>query len=746
MERAGNTQQATLKVEGMHCAACVGRVEQALRKLPGVGDARVNLSTHEARVDFDSKKLSIDTIRKAISDAGFEPREAPKVFSQADDEAERRARVQQLRNKVLVAAIFATPVAVISMFDLWEHAAWRNPLLLVLTLPVFFYSGRHLFAGAWKALTKGTANMDTLIATGVIAAFVFSVAATFRPDWFALNGQHPHVYYEAAAVIIALTLVGRLLEENAAHKTSDAIRRLLNLQPRTARVVRDGAEMEIPVEQVQHGDVVTVRPGERIPVDGRVVKGRSFVDESMVTGEPMPVEKSDGSEVIGGTMNKSGSFEFEATKVGAETVLQQIVKLVQDAQASKAPIARLADIVCGYFVPAVISIALLAFAAWLIFGPEPRWSFASLIFVSVLVISCPCALGLATPTAIMVGTGRGAELGILIRSGEALEKAEKVNTVVLDKTGTLTQGKPGVTNIETALGYSEKSLLALAAAAEKGSEHPLGEAIVREAAQRGATVSEAQNFSALEGHGVEASVDGRVVLIGNAKLMTDRGVSLGEFTTKADAFSAQGKTSVFIAADGKMAGVIAIADSLRETSRHAVERLKSLGLDVIMLTGDSAKTANTIAEQAGITTVLAEVLPQHKAEAIAKLQSEGRVVAMVGDGINDAPALARANVGMAIGSGTDVAIEAADITLLRSDIDSVVAAILLSRRTMRTIKQNLFFSFAYNVVLIPLAAGAFYPVFGWLVNPMIASLAMVLSDVSVVGNSLRLRGFKYEAR
>jgi len=746
MELAGNKQQATLRVEGMHCAACVGRVEQALKKLPGVGDARVNLSTHEARVDFDDQKLNLETIRKAITDAGFEPRDAPAVSSPKDDEAERSARLAQIRSKVIVAAIFATPVAVISMLDLWEHTQWRNMLLLVLTLPVFFYSGRHLFAGALKALKKGNANMDTLIATGVIAAFVFSIVATIRPDWFALNGQHAHVYYEAAAVIIALTLVGRLLEENSAHKTSDAIRKLINLQPRTARVVRDGKEMEIPVEQVQRGDVVTVRPGERVPVDGRVMKGRSFVDESMVTGEPMPVEKIIGADVIGGTMNKSGSFEFEATKVGADTVLQQIVKLVQDAQSSKAPIARLADIVCGYFVPAVITIAFAAFAAWLVLGPEPRWAYASLIFVSVLVISCPCALGLATPTAIMVGTGRGAELGILIRSGEALEKAEKVDTVVLDKTGTLTQGKPGVTDIVAALGFSEKSLLALAAAVEKGSEHPLGEAIVREAAQRGISLSEARDFSALEGHGVEATLDGSKILIGNAKLMADRQIDFGELAAKTDAFSAQGKTSVYVAADGKPAGLIAIADSLRENSRAAVARLKALGLDVIMLTGDSAKTANAIAAQAGITTVLADVLPQHKAAAIEKLQAAGKIVAMVGDGINDAPALARANVGMAIGSGTDVAIEAADITLLRNDIDSVVAAILLSRRTMRTIKQNLMFSFGYNVVLIPLAAGAFFPFTGWLVNPMLASLAMVLSDVSVVGNSLRLRGFRSEAR
>ncbi|MGD0091812.1 MAG: copper-translocating P-type ATPase, partial [Planctomycetota bacterium] len=611
-------------------------------------------------------------------------------------------------------------------------------------LPVFCYSGRHIFAGALRGLSKGSANMDTLIALGVTAAFACSVAATIWPDLFIHTGHVDQIHYEAAAVIIALVLTGRLLEERARGKTSEAIHKLLGLQPRTAHIVREGAEKEIPIEQVAVGDIVVVRPGEKLPVDGVVTGGQSFVDESMITGEPMPVEKIPGREAIGATINTTGTFSFRATRIGKDTVLQQIVRLVQEAQGSKAPIARLADVVCAWFVPAVALIAVLALVLWLLLGPEPRLTFAMLAFVSVLIISCPCALGLATPTAIMVGTGRGAEHGILIKSGAALETAARVHTVVLDKTGTLTAGKPGLTDVVPAPGVAADTLLRLAASAEQGSEHPLGAAVVRHALEQHLALSQPSSFNAVAGHGVDATVAGHAVLLGNAKLLRERGIALGELESRAEALANESKTPVFVALDGQAAGLLAVADPLRENSRHAVQQLKALGLEVIMLTGDSARTAGAIARQAGIERFLAEVLPQHKAAEIVKLQQQGQTVAMVGDGINDAPALAQADVGMAIGSGTDVAIEAAGITILRQDVGGAVNAILLARRTMRTIKQNLFFSFAYNVVLIPVAAGALFPFFGWQMNPMLASLAMVLSDVSVVGNSLRLRSIRFE--
>jgi len=733
----------------MHCAACAARVENALRGLDGVSAAAVNLATHQATIRYDPAHVDAARLKSAIAAAGYQPRDLPAdgSLTPAGLAAVEAAQFAGLRRKVIVAIACAAPVAAVSMFELLPETRypWRNWALLALTIPVFFYSGRHIFAGALKALRKGAANMDTLIATGVSAAFACSVVATIWPHLFAHTGQHEHVYYEAAAVIIALILTGRMLEQRASGKTSEAIRKLLGLQPRTARIVRDGTEQEVPVEQVAVDDIVAVRPGERLPVDGIVSSGQSFVDEAMITGEPMPVEKATGSQVIGATINKSGAFSYRATKVGKDTVLQQIVRLVQEAQASKAPIARLADVVCAWFVPAVIGIATLALALWLAFGPEPRWTFAPLVFVSVLIISCPCALGLATPTAIMVGTGRGAEHGILIKSGAALETAARVDTVVLDKTGTLTAGKPTLTDIVPAPGIDAGQLLCLAASAEKGSEHPLGEAIVRRAMEQNLALAAAEGFHATAGHGAEASVDGRRVLLGNAKLMSERAIAADTLAAQADAFAADGKTPVFVALDGKIAGLLAVADPLRGSSRQAVERLKALGLEVVMLTGDTTRTARAIAQQAGIDRFLAEVPPQHKADEIRKLQQQGRVVAMVGDGINDAPALAQADVGLAIGSGTDVAIEAADITLLGNDVVGVVNAILLARRTMRTIKQNLFFSFAYNVILIPMAAGAFYPFFGWLINPMLASAAMVASDVSVVGNSLRLRRFRFEA-
>jgi Cu+-exporting ATPase len=719
-------------------------VEKAVRGLSGVQDAAVHLASGTLRVRHDPAQADIARIKAAVKDAGYEPHDAPAgEFVRPPEAAAAYAR---LRAKVIVAILFATPVAIIGMFEFFpvDQHPWRNWALLALTAPVVFYSGLHIFAGAWKGVLKRRANMDTLIATGVAAAFLSSVAATVWPDLFPHTGHGAHVYYEAAAVIVALILTGRLLEERATGRTSEAIRKLLGLQPRTARVVRDGNEHEVPIEQLAVGDTIVVRPGHKLPADGVIVSGQSFVDEAMITGESMPVEKAAGSEVIAGTINKSGAFTFRATRVGQDTVLRQIVRLVEEAQATKAPIARLADVVCAYFVPAVISVATLALVVWLLVGPEPRWASAVWVFVSVLVVSCPCALGLATPTAIMVGTGSGAEHGILFRNGAAIETAAGINAVILDKTGTLTTGKPAVADVVPAPNVAPDELLRLAASAEKGSEHPLAEAVVRCAVEKRLALSDAQSFNAVAGHGVEATVDGVGVLVGSPRLMRERGVVTAELDANAETLAADGKTPVFVARDGQLIGLLAIADTLRDTSREAVARLKALGLEVIMITGDNARTAGAIARQAGIERFLAEVLPQHKAEEVKKLQAQGRKVAMVGDGINDAPALAQADVGLAMGGGADVAIEAGDVTILRNDISGVVSAILLSRRTMRTIKQNLFFAFIYNVLLIPVAAGALYPFIGWTVNPMLASLAMVLSDFCVVGNSLRLRGFRFE--
>jgi Cu+-exporting ATPase len=554
------------------------------------------------------------------------------------------------------------------------------------------------------------------------------------------------VYFEAASVIIALILLGRMLESRAKGRTSDAIRRLMGLQPKTARVVRDGQERDVPVEEVVPGDLVLVRPGERIPVDGRVQAGASAVDESMLTGESLPVEKKPGGEVFGATINKTGSFRFQATKVGRDTALQQIVQLVQDAQGSKAPIARLADVISGIFTPIVICIAIVSFVAWYLAAPvDARLSSALIAFVSVLVIACPCALGLATPTAIMVGTGKGAENGVLIKGGEALETAHRLQVIVLDKTGTVTRGEPALTDVLPAEGTAEGELLRLAASAERGSEHPLGEAIVRAAQERGLPLSQASGFNAVAGHGIEASVDGRRLLLGNAKLMRDRGIALGEFERWSEALAAEGKTPMYVAIGGAFAGVLAVADPVKPESKEAVEAMHRLGLEVVMMTGDNRRTAEAVARQVGIDRVLAEVLPEGKAEHVRKLQvEEKKVVGMVGDGINDAPALAQADVGIAIGTGTDVAIAASDVTLVRGDLRGVVSAIALSRATIRTVRQNLFWAFIYNVLGIPVAAGVLYPLLGWSTSamPIIASAAMSFSSVSVVANSLRLRSFR----
>jgi Cu+-exporting ATPase len=627
-------------------------------------------------------------------------------------------------------------------------------LLLAMTVGVMGWAGRHFYTRAWASFRHRAADMNTLIAVGTGTAYLYSAAATAFPRFFlagqpgtggAMGGMEmaPPVYYEAASVIIALVLLGRMLEARAKGRTSDAIRRLVGLQPKTARVVRGGAEADLPIEEVVPGDVVVVRPGEKVPVDGVVTEGASAVDESMLTGESLPVEKAPGDEVFGGTLNRTGSFRFRATKVGKDTALQQIVKLVQDAQGSRAPIARLADVISGIFTPVVICIAIATFVVWFVAAPpEARFTLALVNFVSVLIIACPCALGLATPTAIMVGTGRGAEHGVLIKGGESLETAHRLDTIVLDKTGTLTRGQPELTDVLPAP-FTDHALLRLVASAERGSEHPVGEAVVRGATARGLELAPASAFNALTGYGIEATVEGRAVLVGTSKLLREHGIDLGDAETSAAALAEQGKTPTFAAVDGTFAGILAVADALKPESREAVRALRAMGLQVVMITGDNRRTAEAVAREAGIDRVLAEVLPEGKAREVKRLQEEEkRRVGMVGDGINDAPALAQADVGIAIGTGTDVAIEASDITLIRGDLRGVVTAIALSRATIRTVRQNLFWAFVYNLIGIPLAAGVFYPLTGWLLSPVIASAAMSLSSVSVVANSLRLRRFK----
>ena len=745
------TKKSIFPVSGMTCASCVARVEEALSGVPGVVSANVNLASEKATVEY-IEGTDVAELRRAVKEAGYELGAETETLEDVTTAARREIRA--VRNRFIVAAVLGLAVFVLSWIP---PSTWTSYLMWTLATPVQFWSGWRFYRGAWGALRHRTADMNTLIAVGTSAAYFYSVVAVLFPGIFAAGGLEPHVYFDTAAVIIALVLLGRFLEARARGQTSEAIKKLIGMQPKTALVIREGKEIEIPIEEVQVGDLILVRPGERIPVDGVIRQGYSSIDESMITGESMPVEKKEGDEVIGATINKTGSFQFEATKVGKETTLARIIRLVEEAQGSKAPIQRLADIIASYFVPTVIGIAIATFVIWYFLGPLPTLTRALLNFVAVLIIACPCALGLATPTAIIVGTGKGAENGVLIRSAEALERAHKIDTVLLDKTGTLTIGEPKVTDIVAAPAFSQDEALRLAASAEHGSEHPLGEAIVKAAAERNLELFPASDFNAVPGKGVEATVKGKKLLIGNIKLIKERGLSLNGMEQEAERLWAKGKTVMFLGIDSQIAGIIALADTLKPGAKEAVAALQKLGIETVMLTGDTRRTAEAIAEQVGIDRVLAEVLPEHKAEEVKKLQDDGKVVAMVGDGINDAPALAQADVGIAIGTGTDVAMETGDVTLISGDLDGIVTAISLSKRTMRTIKQNLFWAFAYNTVLIPVAAGVLYLAFGQsgvpaglrfilgdygFLNPMLAAAAMAASSITVVSNSLRLRNFK----
>ena len=748
-------EEIVAPVRGMHCAACVGKVERALTSVGGVHTASVNLATEQATVSFDPTLTSVDALRAAVDRAGYELA-APRATAMpgATDDADQASRDAALRSekiKFVVGAVLSVPVLLGGMSHLlpWVPMALQNPwLLLALTTPVQFWVGWQFHRGFLHDLRYRTASMSTLVSLGTSAAYFFSVAVTLWPETFHQPGAM--TYYDVSAVVITLVVLGRWLEARARGRTSEAIRRLLSLAPRTARVIRDGAEMDVPTAEVAVDDYVRIRPGERIPVDGVVTEGASTVDESMLTGESLPLEKVPSSRVFAGTVNRTGTFVFRASRVGSETALARIVALVAEAQGSRAPIQRLADRVAAVFVPIVLGLAALTFLVWWAIGPDPSVLFALTNAVAVLVIACPCAMGLATPTAIMVGAGRGAEYGVLIKSAAALELLQGVDTVVFDKTGTLTVGRPAVTEVISAdstsaePGPGSDDVLALAAAAEQGSEHPLGEAIVTRAKERGVALPPISEFTTVPGQGIDAmAAEGRV-LLGNRTLMDARGVDVSALAPRAQAFAAEGKTVVYLALGGRALGLLAAADRLKPDAADVVAALKRRGLAVVMLTGDTRPTAEAIARQAGIDRVLAEVLPEDKANEIARLQGEGGRVAMVGDGINDAPALARADVGIAMGSGTDVAIEAADVTLLRGDLHGVVAAIDLSRRTIRIIKENLAWAFGYNVVLIPVAAGVLYPFGGVLLSPILAGAAMAFSSVSVVTNSLRLKRWRYE--
>ncbi len=744
--------EAALAIQGMTCASCAGRVERALKKLPGVLEASINLATERAAIRYLPDSVQFSQFKAAVRETGYEVLDEVGGQDRVDAEREARDReVEALRRSVIVAAVFATPLLLLVMLPTLVPAlqAWKASLAsmqtwfyieFLLGSVVQFGPGLRFYRKGWPSLRHGSPDMNSLVMIGTTAAYGYSVVATFLPQ--VLPAGTVHVYYEASAVIIALILLGKYLEAVAKGRSSEAIKKLLGLQAKTARVVRGEQELELPIDEVVPGDVVLVRPGEKIPVDGRVVFGSSFIDESMITGEPVPVQKAEGDEVVGGTINKTGSFRFSATKVGADTVLAQIIKMVEDAQGSKVPIQALADRVVSVFVPIVLVIAALTFGVWMFFGPQPALTFALVNTVAVLIIACPCAMGLATPTSIMVGTGKAAEMGVLFRNGGALQSLQETKVIALDKTGTLTKGKPELTDFAVQPGFDKRELLTLVAAVEQNSEHPIAEAIVQAAKGDGLTLPFPDAFDAVPGYGVEARVNGKLVQVGADRYMTRLGLNTALFTDEAGRLADEGKSPLYAAVDGQLAAVVAVADPIKDSTPEAIKALHKLGLRVAMITGDNKRTANAIAKQLGIDEVLAEVLPDGKVDAVKGLQGEGRKVAFVGDGINDAPALAQADVGLAIGTGTDIAIESADVVLMAGDLRGIPNALALSRRTITNIKQNLFWAFFYNIILIPVAAGVLFPAFGILLSPVLAAAAMGFSSVFVLTNALRLRGFK----
>ncbi|MDR1875702.1 MAG: heavy metal translocating P-type ATPase [Synergistaceae bacterium] len=747
---------ATIPIGGMTCAACAKRIEKAIGKVGGVLSVSVNVATEKATVSWDPRVAKLSAIRNAIEEAGYQALTPEKSGAVDEDRLRKEREIRTLKIKFVVAAIFGVPLLYLAMVPMDPIVQWlwwlpfpsilrpmNYPLNyalaeIVLVLPILVVGYRFYTVG-FRAFFQGSPNMDSLIAIGTSAAVIYS----FYSTWQITTGDFAAVdrmYFESAGVIIALILLGKTLEAISKGKTSEAIKKLMGLAPKTAIVIQDGKEIEIPIDEVEIGQVLLVRPGGKIPVDGVITEGHSAVDESMLTGESIPLDKKAGDRVYAATINKNGVIRFEATKVGSDTALAQIIKMVEDAQGSKAPIAQLADVVAGYFVPAVCVIAVVAAAAW--YWGTLSVPFALTIFISILIIACPCALGLATPTAIMVGTGKGAEYGILFKGGEALETTHRIDTIVFDKTGTITEGKPEVTDVVTAQGTDRARLLRLTASAEKGSEHPLASAIVRRAEEEKLEFLGVENFQALTGLGIEATIEGSHIFIGNRKLMTEKGVSFGDLEGESDRLAEEGKTPMYAVVDGKLAGIVAVADVVKKSSAEAIRVLREMGISVAMITGDNVRTAAAIAGQVGIDRVLAEVLPQDKSNEVKKLQAEGRRVAMVGDGINDAPALVQADVGISIGSGTDVAMESADIVLMRSDLMDVPTAIQLSRSTIRNIRQNLFWAFAYNTAGIPVAAGLLHLFGGPLLNPILAAAAMSLSSVSVLSNALRLKRFR----
>ncbi|MCR4331393.1 MAG: heavy metal translocating P-type ATPase [Sulfuricaulis sp.] len=736
------SQTKRLSISGMSCAGCVATVENALKNVPGVIESAVNFAEHTATVrgSVDAKALIA-----AVTASGYGAAELRGIEDESEKEAAEQAHYRALLRKFIAASVIGLPLMLaelLGVMPMLDMPSGRIFWLVVgvATLWVLVYAGGHFFRGAWKSFRAHNANMDTLIALGTGAAWVYSMLVVVFPG--IVPSLARHAYFEAAAIIIALINLGQALEMRARGKTSEAIKRLIGLQPKTARVIRDGKELDIPISEVGLDETIRVRPGEKIPVDGVIIEGHSSVDESMLTGEPMPVEKKTGDEVVGATFNKSGSFLFQAKHIGADTALARIIEMVRRAQSSKPAIGRLADKISAVFVPSVLIIAVLTFLAWFNLGPEPRLSFSLVATMTVLIIACPCALGLATPISIMVGVGKAAEYGILIRNGEALQQAGRLTTIVLDKTGTVTEGRPTVTALVPATGWDETKLLTVAASIETGSEHPLAEAIVSAARAKGIKLSAVSGFEAITGHGVSATIEGKRILFGNARLMAKHRIDLGNLPQRAEQLAAQAQTPMFLAVGDTAAGIVAVADPVKPDSKAAIVRLHAIGLKVVMITGDNRATAEAVAREVGVDEVMAEVLPGDKAEKASELQARGEIVGMVGDGINDAPALAQADVGYAIGTGTDVAIESADVTLMRGSLHGVADAIAISRATVRNIKQNLFGAFIYNVLGIPIAAGALYPFTGLLLNPIIAGAAMAMSSVTVVSNANRLRWFQ----